>query len=179
MPPELIEEIILPYLKEGDDISAQTVRIIGTEKSVEPLMRMAKDPQAPDEMSQQGIRRIALTSLGFIGARIPDADGKLTLFLVGMTYDKNPLTRIVAVQALGRSAGPAAIPVLLDLAKQEQDGAALRFEISGIYKAGGAAAVEALQILQKQAQEQNNAWLLELTEEALFRLEREKRTIVQ
>lgn len=172
----LFDELLLPYLKRGDTIAATTAREAGDEKSVAPLMEMATDPQAPDEMSRQSVKHTAITSLGFIGARIEDKDNQVLFFLLKMTKDPNPRTRVVAVQALARMAGRGAMAAMLDMARQEKDNTALLFEVSSIYKAGGAPAVESLQFLQKQAEEDKNAYLLELSEEALLRLQREKRT---
>jgi HEAT repeat protein len=137
---------------------------------------MATNPQAPDEMSRQSVQHTAITSLGFIGARIQDKDNQVLFYLLKMTKDPNPRTRVVAVQAVARMAGRGAIPAMLEMARQEKDNTALLFEVSAIYKAGGAQAVEALQLLQKQAQDDKNAYLLELSEEALLRLQRERRT---
>jgi HEAT repeat protein len=120
------------------------------------------------------MRRTALTSLGFVGRHAPD---KVLPFLLEMAYDKDPLTRIPAVQALARVGQKAVIPVLMELIKKEQDNSALWFEVSGLYLVGGAEAVKALEELKPTAQEKKNPWFQELVEEALLRLAREKRTL--
>lgn len=178
---EKLEAAILPYLlaadwKKGSHTAALVARQVGSDMSVKPLINMVENGTAPDDMRQTMMRRGALTSLGFVGQRARDSTGELLTFLINKVYDKDPLTRIPAVQALSRIGKQLAIPILLDIIKKEQDHSALWFEVSGIYVAGGETAVKALQELKQFAQENKNAWLVELTEEGLLRLEREKRT---
>jgi len=173
----LAEKIILPYLKIGSDIALNVARSVGNEKSIDPIIAIANNPKAPNEYSRQMMRSSAITTLGYIGARVTDdkARQKVLFFLIDQCYDKDPVTRIVAVQALARMADAEGIPVIVDMAKKEKDGAAMRFEISGIYKAGGPEAVTALENLRQFAIDDKNDQMQELCEEGLLRLKREGR----
>lgn len=173
----LAEKIILPYLKIGSDIAVNVARSVGNEKSIDSVIAIATNPQAPNEYSRQMMRSSAITTLGYIGARVIDgkARQKLLFFLIDQCYDNDPVTRIAAVQALARMASAESIPVIVDMAKKEKDGAAMRFEISGIYKAGGPNAIAALNMLQKFAAGAQNDQMQELCEEGLLRLKREGR----
>src|SRR5690606_18299760 len=113
-------------------------------KSIEPLINIVNNGIAEKDigyglMQKQMLHNSAITTLGFVGSRVTDSKArqKVLFFLIDQCYVKDPVTRIVAVQALARMMGADGIPVIVDMAKKEKDGAAMRFEISGIYKAGG------------------------------------------
>lgn len=168
-----LEIAILPYLEQGSSTAVMAARSVGGARSIEPLIAITKNPQAAENSQRQTVRNSAITTLGIIGHAVPE---KVLPFLIGVAYSTEPMTRTAAVQALARVGDRAVIPVLLDLAKKEMDSTALRFEISGIYRAGGSSAVKALEELKQLAQEKSNAWMQELAEEGLLRLSQEKRT---
>jgi len=179
---ELIESIILPILnyadfKKGSFVASDVARIVGSDKSIDPLIKIVNTGSAPDESRLKMLRNSAITTLGFVGSRVTDSKTrqKVLFFLIHQCYDENPVTRIVAVQALARMAGAEGIPVIVDMAKKEKDGAAMRFEVSGIYKAGGPEAVTALEQLRQFAIDNKNDQMQELCEEGLLRLKREGR----
>lgn len=174
----MLEDAILPYLNfadwsKGSSVAASVAREVGSAKSVEPLINIVKNGKAPSQMQQQIMRSSAVTSLGYVGKYAPE---KAIVFLANEAYKPNHLDRIAAVQALSRVGNKAVIPVLVTIIEKEKSDSALWFEVSGIYRAGGKDAVAALTHLRELAQKTANAWLLELTEEGLLRLEREKRT---
>lgn len=183
----LAEDMILPFLQsaewaKGANVAVMIARSIGSVKSIEPLINVVNNGIVEEgtgysQMQKRMLHSSAVTTLGFVGARVTDskAQQKVLFFLIDQCYDNDPITHIVAVQALARMAGAEGIPVILDMVKKEKDGAAMRFEISGIYKAGGPDAVTALNALQKFAVDNKNDQMQELCEEGLLRLKREGR----
>jgi HEAT repeat protein len=175
---QALEDAILPYLKfadwsKGSDLAAMLTSTVGSAKSVDPLIKIIEKGTAPSQEQLDSMRRSAITSLGFVGKYDP---AKVILFLADKADHSTAFERIPIVQALSRVGDKVVIPVLLDLALKEKDSTALWFEVSGIYLAGGKDAVAALRLLQESAKTSANAWLLELTEEGLLRVEKEKRT---
>jgi|GEM_PF-2473440 len=177
----LVEHAILPYLKladweKGSYLAALIDRRVGGTESAEPLINLIEHGKIPDDQVAV-LHNSSITTLGYVGARVTDSKvrTKVLFFLIHQCYDKDPVTRIVAVQALARMAGAEGIPVIVDMAKKEKDGAAMRFEISGIYKAGGPDAVTALEQLRQFAVDSKNDQMQELCEEGLLRLKREGR----
>jgi len=183
----LAEDMILPSLEsakwaKGANVAVMIARSIGNVKSIEPLINVVNNGIVEEntgysQMQKRMLHSSAVTTLGYVGSRVTDekARQKVLFFLIHQCYNKDPVTRIVAVQALTRMAGTEGIPVMEQMAEQEKDGAAMRFEVSGIYKAGGPEAVTALEQLRQFAIDNKKDQMQELCEEGLLRLKREGR----
>lgn len=176
-----LEDAVLPYLRPevelGQGIAVQAIREVGSKRAIQPLLDLGVDALAKLE-KQTGteanrtntLLRNIVTSLGFIGRYDP---GKVLPFLIDRLYAQDPLLRIVAAQALARTGSPEVIPVLVDQLKKETDPTAIWHEVSAICVLDDKQALEALGALKREGK---NERLLELVDEALYRLRQEGQT---
>ena len=170
------EAVILPYVKGGDIAALMVVREIGGARSVDALINLINDSESWDDDRRQTIKSTALGSLVDLAKLEPEKVKQYAKYL--LQYDTDPMTRVTAAQILARTGDKSLIPILHERLKSEFNGLAIWYEVSAIYALGGKQAVEALEEI-KSFQEQllnPNKQLLKWVDEALLRLEREKRT---